>query len=39
MMSFGLVLVREALGLVVVDELGLAVEAVGDDVEPLAATC
>ena len=37
--QLGLVLVREPLGRVVVDELGLGIEAVGDDVEPLAATC
>ena len=39
MISFGLCSLREALGRVVVDQLGLRVEPVGDDVEPLAATC
>ena len=36
MIIFGLVLVREALDLVVVDRLGLRVQAVRHEVEPLA---
>ena len=39
MIELRLVLVREALGRVVVDELGFGIEPVGDDLEPLAATC